>query len=74
MAPGAGRPAQRAIDGVDRGLIALLAARRRLVRMIVALKRRSGHGAHDAEVPEGIAERARRALTHMLTIGRAERG
>jgi quinolinate synthase len=28
---------------------------------------------HEIQVPEGIAERARRALTHMLAVGRAER-
>ncbi|WP_291230405.1 SCP2 sterol-binding domain-containing protein [Dokdonella sp.] len=36
------------IDGVDDGLIALLAARRRLVRVVAAVKRDGGQQAHDA--------------------------
>ncbi|NCT67898.1 MAG: hypothetical protein GXC76_09655 [Rhodanobacteraceae bacterium] len=56
-----------AIDGVDDGLIALLAVRRRLVRMVAAVKRRSGHGAHDAARERHVHARAQ-ALAARLDV------
>ncbi|MBX3690048.1 MAG: SCP2 sterol-binding domain-containing protein [Dokdonella sp.] len=55
------------IDGVDDGLIALLAARRRLVRMVAAVKQHGGRGPHDLARERYVHARAQ-ALAARLDV------
>lgn len=62
------------IDGVDDGLIALLAARRRLVRVVAALKRDGGQHAHDATREHYVHARGQALAARLAVPATTARG
>lgn len=58
-----------AVDQIDDGLIALIAARRQLVRMIAAAKRQAGAAASDPQREHAVHQRAQRLAARLQVPG-----